>query len=311
MIEVSSLSKRFGSFEAVKDLSFTINKGEIVGLLGPNGAGKTTTMRMITGFLIPTKGTVLINKKSISEESLHIRKQIGYLPENNPLYHDFTVEEFLDFECGIRRLRGTEKKRALTYAVTKCGLEDIYYKTIGILSKGLKQRVGLAAAILHQPDILVLDEPTSGLDPKQTVEIRELLKELAKNHTIIFSSHIMQEVEAVCSRVLIINNGQLVASGDPKNLSTPESVELEKDEVLMELTFSMPMTEAKEQLPKLFPKGTFESPKRGEVLMTTPIEKGKDARMDILSKIVRAKLPLMSMKEKEANLEDAFLALTA
>src|SRR3989344_2726913 len=219
MIEVKKVSRSFGSIKAVENLSFNVKEGEILGLLGPNGAGKTTTMRIITGFITPDKGDVLIDKLSVSQNPTKIQSLIGYLPENNPLYKEMLVKEFLEISAELKGLRGEEKKDALDFSIKAMNIADVYYRPIGELSKGYKQRVGLAATLLSKPKILILDEPTSGLDPNQTSEIRKLIKELAKSHTIILSTHIMQEVEAVCSSLVIINNGKLVVNGSVEEVS--------------------------------------------------------------------------------------------
>ena len=213
MIEVTNLSKRYGSLEAVKGVSFGIPKGEVVGLLGPNGAGKTTIMKVLTTYMYPSGGTATVNGFDIFEQPLEIRKSVGYLPENAPLYTDLNVKEYLDFVADARSLRGERKKERIEWVIEECGLQSVLYRNIDKLSKGYRQRTGLAQAILHDPEILILDEPTTGLDPNQILEIRELIRRHGQKKTVILSTHILQEVEATCSRVLILNEGQIAAQG--------------------------------------------------------------------------------------------------
>ncbi|MEP7279211.1 MAG: gliding motility-associated ABC transporter ATP-binding subunit GldA [Bacteroidota bacterium] len=208
-IEVKGLTKMYGEQKAVDDISFSAARGEIVGFLGPNGAGKSTTMKIITGYLLADAGLVTVCGLDVRTQSLETKKKIGYLPESNPLYYDMYVREYLDFVAGVHAIG--HKKSTTEDVIVTVGLTPERKKKIGQLSKGYKQRVGLAAALLHNPEVLILDEPTTGLDPNQIIEIREVIKQLGKNKTILFSSHILQEVEAICDRVIIINQGKLVA----------------------------------------------------------------------------------------------------
>ena len=220
MVKISNLHKSFDSIKAVNGLSFEIKKGEIVGFLGPNGAGKSTTMRMMAGFLSPDNGEIEIAGIPVNEQTaIAAQKHIGYLPENNPLYGEMLVSEILRLSADLKQIPREKQRVAFDFAVKSTGIGEVFYRPIRELSKGYKQRVGLAIALLHQPDILILDEPTEGLDPNQRTEIRSLIKELAKEHTIIMSTHVMQEVTAVCSRILIINNGRLVADGTEEELA--------------------------------------------------------------------------------------------
>jgi ABC-2 type transport system ATP-binding protein len=230
MIEVSNLGKRYGSLEAVQGVSFSINPGEVVGLLGPNGAGKTTIMKILTCYMFPSFGTAKINDWDIFDRPLEIKKLVGYLPENAPLYTDLNVLEYLSFIAESRSLKGKPKNERIEWAIEECGLQAVVYRGIDTISKGYRQRTGLAQAILHNPEILIFDEPTTGLDPNQIIEIRELIKRLGKEKTVILSTHILQEVEATCGRVLILNEGKIVAKG------TPEEINREmKGEVLLEV----------------------------------------------------------------------------
>jgi ABC-2 type transport system ATP-binding protein len=218
MIEIKNLTKKFGQNLVLDNLSFSVAKGEILGFLGPNGAGKTTTMKIITSFWSPTSGSILIGGLDTSSDSLATRRKIGYLPETVPLYEDMRVFEYLKFVAEIRGLDKSQVKARIKEVVITCGLTKVLRQPIEELSKGFRQRVGLAQAIMHEPDILILDEPTTGLDPNQIVEIRDLIKKIGQEKTVIFSTHILGEVSATCNRVIIINNGKIVGQGTPKEL---------------------------------------------------------------------------------------------
>jgi ABC-2 type transport system ATP-binding protein len=218
MIHVEKLTKFYGSFCAVDQIDLDVSRGEITGLLGPNGAGKTTTLRMLTGYLVPTSGSIRIKDLSIDENALAVKKLIGYLPESAPLYHNILVYDYLDYIARVRGLDGTRKAGRIHELVDLCGLSGIMHKNIGELSKGLKQRVGLAHAMMGDPEILVLDEPTSGLDPNQIVEIRDIIRAFGKEKTIILSTHILSEAEAACDRIVIIDKGKIVADGSTESL---------------------------------------------------------------------------------------------
>jgi ABC-2 type transport system ATP-binding protein len=219
MIEVEGLTKRYGTVAAVKEVSFSLGRDQVLGFLGPNGAGKTTVMKIITGFHFPSEGSVFVDGISVQDDPVEVKKRIGYLPESVPLYGDLTAEEYLSFIAAARLIPRGEREKALEAALAACGLEQVRGRRIETLSKGYKQRVGLAQAIIHDPAILILDEPSSGLDPNQIIEIRSLIKELGKRKTVILSTHILQEVEAVCSRVLIINEGRIAAQGTPEEIA--------------------------------------------------------------------------------------------
>ncbi len=225
MIEVENLTKRYGDFTAVEDLSFRIEKGEIVGFLGPNGAGKTTTMRILTGFLPATSGKVKISGYDIFSDPMNVKKRGGYLPEHPPVYTEMTVEGYLLYVAKIKGVPRKKRKEALARVLDRCGLSDVRTQIIGKLSKGYRQRVGLAQAMIHDPDVLILDEPTIGLDPKQIIEIRQLIKSLAGDHTIILSTHILPEVTMICQRVLIMDRGRIVADDTLEKLTEKESLE--------------------------------------------------------------------------------------
>jgi len=218
MIEVSHITKRYGRLDAVRDVSFTIGAGEVVGLLGPNGAGKTTLMRVLTCYHRPSSGIARINSLDVSGESLAVRRLIGYLPESAPLYDDLTVAEYLEFIASSRGVSRDKRRGAIEAACRQCGILDVIGRPIAVLSKGYRQRVGIAQALIHSPEILILDEPTAGLDPNQIVEIRELLKEIGREKTVLLSTHILQEVEAVCGRILILNRGEIVAEGTAEEI---------------------------------------------------------------------------------------------
>ncbi len=219
MIKVDHLTKSFSSVKAVDDLSFEINQGEIVGFLGPNGAGKTTTMRMITGFISPDSGSITIDGKALDKDLTVSQARIGYLPENNPLYKNMLVSELLALSADLKHIPKEKRKEAFDFAVKAVAIGDVFYRPVTELSKGYKQRVGIAIALLNHPDILIMDEPTEGLDPNQRTEIRSLIRKLAERHTIIMSTHVMQEAQAVCSRMVIINKGKLIAAGTPQELA--------------------------------------------------------------------------------------------
>ncbi|MFC1707704.1 ATP-binding cassette domain-containing protein [Planctomycetota bacterium] len=227
MIEVKNLHKRYGAFEALRGVSFSVEKGEVVGFLGPNGAGKTTTMKILTGFLYATSGKATIGGLCVKEESLEVRRRIGYLPENAPLYTEMAVMEYLKFCADIRHLEPGFAAKRIGEVAERCGITDVMMLPIAELSKGYRQRVGVAQALLHKPELMILDEPTTGLDPNQIVEVRDLLREIGREKTIILSTHILREVEATCNRVLIINQGEIVADAPPAELQRGDTLVVE------------------------------------------------------------------------------------
>ncbi len=218
MIKVQDLTKNYGDVQAVKSINFEINDGEIVGFLGENGAGKTTTLKMLTGYLVPTAGSVEINDLNINDSALEIQKQIGYLPELNPLYPEMSVYEYLEFIARVRNITGKNFREALSRVVERCGLQGVVHKEVSSCSKGYKQRIGLAGSMIHDPKILILDEPVTGLDPNQIVEIRELIKSLGREKLVLMSSHILQEIQATVDRIMIIHQGEIVANGTNEEL---------------------------------------------------------------------------------------------
>ncbi len=220
MIEIKNLTKHYGSTVAVKNVSLSVKKGEVLGFLGPNGAGKTTTMKILTCFMPPTNGTATVGGYDVLENPYEVRRKIGYLPENTPLYSDMVVDDYLYFITEMRKIPRSDRRRRINEMIEICSLKGVLKKDIGALSKGFRQRVGLAQAMIHDPEILVLDEPTSGLDPNQIIEIRQLIKQLGKEKTIILSTHILPEVSATCDRVIIINDGEIAASGTPAELQS-------------------------------------------------------------------------------------------
>ncbi len=305
MISVSHLSKSFGSNLAVDDLSFEVNQGEIVGFLGPNGAGKTTTLRLITGFLSPDKGSVTINDIPVITEPIAAQQHIGYLPENNPLYYDMLVGEILDLSADLKNIPKEEKKEAFDFVVDSVGISDVFYRPVNELSKGYKQRVGIAIALLHQPKILIMDEPTEGLDPNQRTEIRTLIKKLSKNHTIVMSTHVMQEVSAVCNRMVIINKGKLVADGTPQELTRMEKgksiiqIELEGSGVIAAL--------------KQIPDTKISDLERsGKKIRAKLVSNSKNLIQPQISKQAHKNdWIIWKLNQEEQNLEDIFRQLTS
>ncbi|MFQ9933688.1 MAG: ABC transporter ATP-binding protein [Lachnospiraceae bacterium] len=309
MIEVKNLVKKYGDHMAVKDLSFNIEKGKIYGFLGPNGAGKSTTMNIITGYLAATEGQVIVNGHDIYEEPEEAKKCIGYLPEIPPLYPDMTPKEYLEFSAD---LKGIEKKRRAEQfkEISKLtGIEDVMNRLIKNLSKGYRQRVGLAQAILGYPEVIILDEPTVGLDPKQIVEIRDVIKGLSKRHTVILSTHIMQEVSAVCDEVIIIAHGELVARDTPDNLGKHVS-----GSNTVELSVKAPDYKVKAILNKLGGVTKFEVHSDNDegctkALVSTGVD--KDLREDLFYAFANAKCPIVAMNYSNTSLEDVFIKVTS
>jgi ABC-2 type transport system ATP-binding protein len=307
MIEVSNLSKRYGRHLAVRDISFSVSKGEIVGFLGPNGAGKTTTLRMLTGFLPPSSGTATIAGFDIFRDSIEARKRIGYMPENVPLYDDMRVREYLSFRAQLKGLKGSDARRQVTDVIDTCGLESVRRKMIKTLSKGYRQRVGLADALVHQPELLILDEPTNGLDPVQIRQIRELIKRLALNHTVLISTHILSEVEMIADRVIIIDNGQIKAADTPQNL-----INEMRTAGRVHTEIQAPFEEASSALAGInsVKKVTSELLEDNWIRFTLWSDSGTDTRQCIHKLCMENKWQLRSLVRHEATLEDVFVELT-
>ena len=307
MIEVENLTKYYGEFLAISNVSFTVSKGEIVGFLGPNGAGKTTTMRILTSFMPPTFGTARIAGYDVVTESLHARQQIGYLPETVPLYTDMTVRGYLSFMGTIRGMDSKKIKSRIGDVIQVCHLEDYYNSLISKLSKGFRQRVGIAQAILHEPEVLVLDEPTIGIDPIQIVETRQFIKDLGQEHTLILSTHILPEVSMICQRVVIIHEGEIVAEDTPENLAT----RLEGTERLhMEVRGPVKaVTKALRDVPGV-QDVTYIEGDDGAVGYTIIGKRGEEMRIDLAKAVIEQGWGLLSLEELTMSLEDIFLRLT-
>jgi ABC-2 type transport system ATP-binding protein len=299
-VEINNVTKYYGQQKALDNISLSIKKGEVLGLLGPNGAGKSTLMKIITSFLPPSSGSVIINGVDIQENSIEIRKQIGYLPENNPLYHDMYVREYLEFVLGTYP---KQKKHGsiIDDIIQLTGLDLEKKKKIGALSKGYKQRVGLAQALIHNPEILILDEPTSGLDPNQLVEIRKIITDLGKNKTIILSTHIMQEVEALCNRVIILDHGKIVADDTPDKLSVKN-----KNSTTFKVEFK---EKVEKQLLEKIPEVEKAINVEGNQWKITSLD-NKDIREDIFKFAVTNKYNVLSLSTEEEKMEDVFHRLT-
>ncbi|OGY85875.1 MAG: hypothetical protein A2233_00065 [Candidatus Kerfeldbacteria bacterium RIFOXYA2_FULL_38_24] len=305
MISVSHLHKQFGALTVLEDISFKVQKGEVLGFLGPNGAGKTTTMRIITGFLTASSGEVTIDDQDIVKNSLATRRKIGYLPENNPLYDNLRIYEYLDFIAKVKKI--TKRQESLRQVVKICNLEEKIAQPIADLSKGFRQRVGLAGAMLGNPDILILDEPTSGLDPNQALEIRKVISEIGKTKTIIFSTHILQEVQQICDRALIINHGKIVAAGTVAELMQSATGKTEV-KIMLE-TLKEPVEEISAELKKI--NGVVAVIKKQTATeFVIAVESGKDVRSDIFHTCVKKGWVLLAMQQNVASLEDVFRQLT-
>jgi ABC-2 type transport system ATP-binding protein len=302
MIEAQSLVRRYGDFTAVDGISFAVGEGEIVGMLGPNGAGKTTTIRMITGFLPPTGGKVTVAGKDLFESPREARRQVGYLPENVALYNEMRVEEYLAYRARLEGLSRGEAREAIGSAVDRCLLTDVRRQILGTLSKGYKQRVGLATAILHRPRVLVLDEPTVGLDPKQIIAIRELIRELGRERTLLLSTHILPEVELLCHRVMIIDRGRIVAEGTPESLR-----ESWVGNPGLRVTLKGDPADVAEGLGRI--AGVVSVRPAGEGLVVEH-EPGIDIREEVFRAAVERGWVLLELARERATLEDVFVRLT-
>lgn len=304
MIEVKNLTKKFGPHTAVNNISFTVNDGEVVGFLGPNGAGKTTTMNMMTGFISSTSGSIKINGFDILDEPEKAKKNLGYLPDVPPIYAEMTVKEYLNFVCDIKGVKKAEKADMITQIVNTAGLTDVVDRITGNLSKGYRQRVGLAQALIGNPEVLILDEPTVGLDPKQIIEMRELIRDLGKNHTVILSSHILSEVSAICDRVVIINKGEIVADDSTENINSKSSNHIQLATI------------------KGNPEAAIESVKRLDIIEDIEVlrknddetydlkitgKNGMDIREAVFALLALSKTSVLMLKPYNISLEEVFM----
>lgn len=307
MIEVHQLTKRYGPALAVSDVSFDARKGEVLGFLGPNGAGKTTTMRVITGYLPPSSGVVKVAGFDVVEESLEARKRTGYLPENPPVYTDMRVSEYLAFAARIKGVPRRELSRRIADVSERCAITDVTRRPIGKLSKGYRQRVGLAQALIHNPDVLVLDEPTAGLDPKQIIETRELIRGLAGQHTVILSTHILPEVSKTCDRVVVINAGKVVAEGTPEELTRRQQG---FESVLV--TAEGPGDQIRSALERVEGVSLVEArgAEGGRATFEVHAVKDKDVRGELARAVVESQWRLLELRTSGMSLEDIFLKLT-
>lgn len=308
MIEIQNLTKEYGKIKAVDDISFTVEKGEILGFLGPNGAGKSTTMNILTGFISSTSGNVKIAGYDILENPVEVKKHIGYLPELPPLYMDMTVNEYLDFCANLKAVAPKDWKSQKKDIMELVKITHVSHRLIKNLSKGYKQRVGLAQALVGTPEVLILDEPTVGLDPKQIIEIRKLIKALGKNHTIILSSHILPEVSAICDRVVIINKGKIAAIDTPDNLSKKLA-----DFSRFTITVAGPENKVKDILSHLYGVKYLETSsklKEDEYSYIIEADKDVDVRKPMFNQLAQQGYPILELKSLNLSLEDIFLQLT-
>ena len=307
MIEVKNVTKKYGKVKAVDNISFTINDGEIVGLLGPNGAGKSTTMNMLTGFIEQTSGTIIIDNYDMLKKPKKAKKEIGYMPEGVPLYTDLTVKEFVRYMAEIKKVDRKERKEKVEKIIEQTGLKDVQKKLIKNLSRGYKQRVSMAGALVGEPKILILDEPTVGLDPKQITEIRNLIKELGKTHTVILSSHILSEVSQICNKVIIINKGKIVA------IDTPEHLEDKVTNnnclyVTVEDTENK-MKDIKDKIKDIEKVELVEENEDGTKEYMIEAKQDVDLRKTIFSEFAKENITIFEMKKADTTLEDAFMKL--
>ena len=307
MIEVKNITKKYGSFTAVDNISFEIEEGEIIGLLGPNGAGKSTTMNMITGYIEPTEGKISIEGFDISRKPKKAKSQIGYMPEGVPLYSDLTVKEFVTYMAELKKVDRKTRKEKVEKIIEQTGLKDVEKKLTRNLSRGYKQRVSMAGALVGEPKILILDEPTVGLDPKQITEIRALIKELGKTHTIILSSHILSEVSQICNKVIIINKGKIVAIDTPENLEKKVAsnnttyVTVEDTENKMETI--------KETIPEIKEIKLIKENEDGTKQYALESDKDVDLRKIVFNEFAKENITIFEMKKADTTLEDAFMKL--
>ena len=307
MIEVQHLTKRYGPVTAVDDVSFTVERGEILGFLGPNGAGKTTTMRILTGYMPPTGGKAIVGGYDVQEQPIEAKRRTGYLPETPPLYPDMTVRDYLDFCARIKGVARGERSARVTNSMERTRIADVGHRHCGKLSKGYRQRVGLAQALLHNPDVLILDEPTAGLDPKQIIETRQLIKQLGGDHTVILSTHILPEVSQTCGRVVIINRGRVVAIDSPDNLTS----RLRGSEAMF-LQVDAGGADAQEVLAAVPGVTQVRLAETRGAITALEIEsgQGRDVRRDLAAAIVNRGWGLLELRPMRMSLEEIFLHLT-
>ena len=307
MIEVKNVTKKYPNIKAVDNINFTIKDGEVVGFLGPNGAGKTTTMNMITGFIEPTEGQIIINGFDIVKKSKKAKKQIGYMPEGVPLYTELTAREFVNYMAELKDVKAKERKEAVEKAIEETGLKDVQNKLIKNLSRGYKQRVSMAGALVGNPEVIILDEPTVGLDPKQITEIRSLIKELGKKHTVILSSHILSEVSQICERVIIINHGKIVAIDTPENL---ENKTKEKNTILVTVEDkNEKMKNLKEEVKEIEEIKLVKDNEDGTKQYAVTSADKVDLRKKIFEILPKQDITIFELKKDESTLEDAFIKL--
>lgn len=307
MIQIDNLSKNYGDVQAVNSISFSLGDGEIVGFLGANGAGKSTTLKMITGYISPTSGNVHIGDKNIIDNCIEIQKMVGYLPELNPLYAEMKVHEYLKFHASIREITGSKFTEALKRVVKECSLQGVVHRTVGNCSKGYKQRIGLAAAMIHDPKILILDEPVTGLDPNQIVEIRGLIKKLGKEKLVLMSSHILQEIQATVDRIIIIDNGKIVADGTSDELISGAQGMTQLNLEISNANENS-IQDMKATMPGLNIKNISKNGENFKVHLE--YSSGTDPRKDIFNHAVEQSWVLTEMTVTEKNLEDIFRNLT-
>lgn len=307
MIEVKNVTKKYGNFTAVDNITFNVKDGEVVGLLGQNGAGKSTTMNMITGFIEPTEGTIIVNGFDIMKKSLKAKKQIGYMPENVPLYPELTVKEFVSYMAELKLVGRKERKQEVENAIKETGLEEVKNKLIRNLSRGYKQRVSMAGALVGNPEVLILDEPTVGLDPKQIIEIRNLIKNLGEKHTVILSSHILSEISQICERVVILNKGKIVAIDTPENLE-----EKTKEQNVLFVTVEdkeEKMSSLKEKITDIEKLEMIKDNEDGTKQYKIVSKSEKDIRKALFDTLPKEGITIFELKKAETSLEDAFIKL--
>lgn len=307
VIEVKNVTKKYGTTIAVDSISFTVNDGEVVGFLGPNGAGKSTTMNMITGFIEPTKGQIVINGVDISKRPRKAKKEIGYMPENVPLYYELTAKEFLSYMAELKLVKRNERKQKVEEVIKEMGLEDVKNKLIRNLSRGYKQRVSLGGALIGDPDVIILDEPTVGLDPKQITEIRNLIKKLGEKHTVILSTHILSEVSQICEKVIIINKGKIVAIDTPENL---EKTTREQNGI--SITVEDPkgnMSKLKEKIKEIDNVELVKDNEDGTKQYVITTASDIDLRKKLFEVLPKEEIVIFELKKTENTLEDAFIKL--